>query len=323
MGGKYRYGWKPDMPDQRDYRLALFETPKPAALLPASVDLTAQMPLIYDQGQLGSCTANSIEGGVEFLLHKLGIGSFPTSRLFVYFQERLDQGDTKDDTGSSIRESCIAVSKYGSPPESQWPYSIANFAIKPPQSVYNDALNTRIKTYLSVAQSSDAMKSCLAAGYPIHVGFTVYTSFESAQVAATGVVPMPKSSEQVLGGHAVMVVGYDDGLGVWLCRNSWGTSWGKAGYFTMPYNYLLSASLSSDFWTLRDFVSPAPTPTPPQPTPTPTPTPTPAPTKVKTAQIDVYSDGSIITTKSGVGYIEQEFHNMSMTNDWGIGIGGH
>jgi C1A family cysteine protease len=95
------------------------------------------------------------------------------------------------------------------------------------------------------------MKGCLAAGFPFVYGFTVYESFESAAVAKTGKVPMPKPGEKVLGGHAVLAVGYDDKQDRFLTRNSWGPSWGQKGYFTMPYAYLTEPNLSDDFWTIR------------------------------------------------------------------------
>jgi C1A family cysteine protease len=95
------------------------------------------------------------------------------------------------------------------------------------------------------------MKGCLAAGYPIVFGFTVYESFESPQVAKTGIAPLPSASEAVVGGHAVAAVGYDDSQRTFLVRNSWGEGWGMKGYFTMPYAYLLQSDLSSDFWTIR------------------------------------------------------------------------
>jgi C1A family cysteine protease len=82
-------------------------------------------------------------------------------------------------------------------------------------------------------------------------GFSVYESFESQSVASTGHAPMPKPKEPLLGGHAVVAVGYDDSKQWFVVRNSWGTNWGLSGYFTMPYAYLLDGNLSDDFWTIR------------------------------------------------------------------------
>ena len=105
--------------------------------------------------------------------------------------------------------------------------------------------------YQRVAQNVNQMKGCLASGYPFVYGFTVYESFESKNVAKTGVVPMPASGEKILGGHCVLAVGYDDSQQRFLARNSWGTDWGLQGYFTVPYAYLTDPNLSSDFWTIR------------------------------------------------------------------------
>ncbi|HAC46528.1 MAG TPA: peptidase, partial [Chloroflexi bacterium] len=109
----------------------------------------------------------------------------------------------------------------------------------------------RAVSYQSLIQDLNQMKGCLASGYPFVFGFTVYESFESATVATSGHAPMPAPSERAIGGHAVMAVGYEDANQWFLVRNSWGRGWGLAGYFTLPYTYLIQAGLASDFWTIR------------------------------------------------------------------------
>ena len=100
------------------------------------------------------------------------------------------------------------------------------------------------------------MKGCLAEGYPFVFGFTVYDAFESDEVAKSGKLNLPKKTEQCVGGHAVLAVGYDDAAKRFIVRNSWGADWGMGGYFTMPYEYAFGghgrAALASDFWTIRD-----------------------------------------------------------------------
>ena len=148
-------------------------------------------------------------------------------------------------------------------PESLWPYDAtpagpdgtwppdAPPAEQPPTTLYADALKNKAISYHRIVQDANDMKVCLAQGYPFVAGFTVYESFESPEVAKTGVVPMPKPNENTVGGHAILVVGYDDSKSAWLVRNSWGTGWGIEGYFWMPYPYFENRQLSSDFWTLR------------------------------------------------------------------------
>jgi C1A family cysteine protease len=244
-----RYGWIPDIPDQRDH---LYAAP-PAFLtaLPPSTDLRAGCPTVYDQGQLGSCTANAIGGAIEFdrLLQKLP--DFVPSRLFIYYNERVIEGTLNSDSGAQIRDGIKTVASQGVCPEPEWPYDIAKFTQKPSAKAYTDAVTDRAISYQSLVQDLNQMKGCLASGYPFVFGFTVYESFETAAVAKSGHAPMPGSGERVIGGHAVMAVGYDDASQWFLVRNSWGTGWGLAGYFTLPYSYLIQPGLASDLWTIR------------------------------------------------------------------------
>ena len=94
------------------------------------------------------------------------------------------------------------------------------------------------------------MQGCLASGTPFVVGFSVYESFESEEVARTGVVDMPGPKEKQVGGHAVVAVGYDNAAQRFTVRNSWGKSWGQKGYYTMPYAYVTNPQLAMDFWAI-------------------------------------------------------------------------
>jgi C1A family cysteine protease len=245
-----RYGWVRDLPDKRDYR---FSAPLTVtAALPPGVDLTSACPAVYDQGQLGSCTANAIAAALEFDQMKQNQSPiFVPSRLFIYYNERVIEGTVNSDSGAQIRDGMSSVANQGACSEDMWPYDITQFAVQPPDACYQTALQFTATAYQSITQDIDQMKGCLASGYPFVYGFTVYESFESDQVAQTGQVPMPGPDEQVVGGHAVLAVGYDDSNQWFIVRNSWGDSWGMQGYFTMPYAYLLDPNLASDFWMVQ------------------------------------------------------------------------
>lgn len=244
-----RYGWKPDLPDQRDFQ---YTAPEPVLnSLSQKVDLTAQCPPVYDQGQLGSCTANSIGAAFEFELLKQKLTDFMPSRLFIYYNERVIENTINTDSGAQIRDGIKSVAKQGVCSEESWPYIISEFAVKPYQACYKEALQNTATSYHRVARNLNDMKACLTDGYPFVIGFTVYSSFESQQVAQTGVLNMPAKDETMIGGHAVLVVGFDDSSSRFIVRNSWGPDWGQKGYFTMPYEYLMDANLSDDFWTIR------------------------------------------------------------------------
>jgi C1A family cysteine protease len=250
-----RYGWIPDLPDARDH---LYSAP-PAVLaaLPPKVDLTAQCPPVYDQGQLGSCTGNAIAAALQFDSKKQGRpdATLVPSRLFIYYNERVMEGTVNTDAGAQIRDGIKSVAQQGACYEGtksgQWPYDIASFTKKPPAACFKAALSDRALSYTRLMRDLNQMKGCLASGFPFVFGFTVYQSFESQAVAKTGEMPMPLPGEDILGGHAVLAVGYDDAQQRFIVRNSWGTGWGRNGYFTMPYAYPVTANLADDFWTIR------------------------------------------------------------------------
>jgi C1A family cysteine protease len=244
-----QYGWIRDIPDQRDI---LYAAPSELLLkLPTSVDLRAQCPAVYNQEQLGSCTANAIAAALEFDQTKENQEVFPPSRLFIYYNERELEGTVSTDSGAQIRDGIKTVARQGDCPESLWPYDITKFAVKPPQQCYQQALQFKAVQYQRLAQILNQLKGCLASGYPFVVGITIYESFEGPQVAQTGHASMPSPSEAVVGGHAVMAVGYDDSQSWFILRNSWGDGWGMKGYFTLPYAYLTDQNLAGDFWTIR------------------------------------------------------------------------
>jgi len=240
-----KYGWTPDLPDQRDF---VYAAPTPYQQnIPSSVDLSKKCPPVYDQGQLGSCTANAIAAAIEFDQKK----KFVPSRLFIYYNERVIEGTVASDAGAQIRDGIKTVANQGVPPEKEWPYVIGAFNQKPPDKVYADAKADVVTLYQRLIPDLNTMQGCLASGFPFVFGFTVYESFEGAKVAKTGILSMPGANEKTVGGHAVMAVGYDDATREFLIRNSWGPDWGLKGYFKIPYSYLLSPKLASDFWTIR------------------------------------------------------------------------
>ncbi len=245
-----RYGWIPDLPDHRDRVYAApFAQIGP---LPRRVDLRDGCPPVYDQGALGSCTANAIAAALQFdQIKQAQADVFIPSRLFIYYNERVVEGTVDEDSGAMLRDGIKSVAKQGAPHEPIWPYLIARFRTRPVARAYRDGLEHQAVLYQRITQSLDQMKGCLASGFPFVFGFSVYESFEAQAVARTGVVSMPKPTERQLGGHAVLCVGYDDKAQRFQARNSWGTAWGVKGYFTMPYEYLLDQNLSADFWTIR------------------------------------------------------------------------
>jgi C1A family cysteine protease len=205
---------------------------------------------VENQGALGSCTGNALAGALEFLERKDGVPFKDLSRLFIYYNERVIEHTVNSDSGAMIRDGIKSLKAQGVCSEKSWPYVIAKFKAKPTAACYKEGTNHQITSYQRIVTLNE-MLACLAEGYPFVFGFTVYESFESAEVAKSGVVNMPQSGEKVVGGHAVVAVGYDNSAQRFIVRNSWGKAWGQQGYFTIPFAYLEDRNLSDDLWTIR------------------------------------------------------------------------
>lgn len=246
MKRKYTLKW--DKPDERDllfedhhiYKSLKVEAGTQeefAKKLPAKVDLRPEMPPVFDQGHLGSCTANSLCGLREYYDLKHGDAT-ELSRLFLYWHEREMEGHVDEDSGASLRDGMKVLHKIGVCPERYFPYQIEHFADKPSEEAEQAAAKYRIKGYHRV-RDLHGLKVALAHGMPVAFGMLVFESFESPEVAETGMAPLPQDGEQFLGGHAVLAVGYDDEMGCVIVRNSWGEQWGDKGYFYLPYEFFM------------------------------------------------------------------------------------
>jgi C1A family cysteine protease len=282
-------GWLPDYPDFRDYtidqdnvsimhrRLGQKDSIKgmlkkigvlgpSRSDLPAAIDLRQWCSPIEDQGALGSCTAHAGVGVVEYF-EKRAFGKYiDASRLFLYKTTR-NLMNMKGDSGAFLRTTMEAMVLFGVPPEEYWQYNIADFDNEPSAFLYAFAQNYQTISYYRLDPPGtsgsvllDRIKTSLAAGLPAMFGFTVYSSIEQAE--KSGLIPYPVAGEKVLGGHAIMTIGYDEKMkiqntnpkgkqttGAFLIRNSWGTGWGEEGYGWLPYEYALKG-LALDWWSL-------------------------------------------------------------------------
>lgn len=286
------FGWRPSPPDFRDH---LFSVPRSIQeALPPVIDLTSpEVPApftpVFQQGSLGSCGPQSAVADLIFAaLRQQNLPSVPMpSRLFVYYCTRELMGTIDSDSGVDNRSLLKALARFGWCDETLWPYSDRNtgaksdpFRKRPSDACYEQAATRKIVQYLSVPQTLTQMKGCLASGDPLIFGFTVYESMMSDGVEHTGIIPMPRPSEAAVGGHDVILCGYNDATRRFKLRNSWGREWGQSGHGEIPYEYATNPQMAGDFWTVRHSAIPTPDPVPPSPPPTPPippvpPTPTP------------------------------------------------
>lgn len=247
-----KLGWKRDLPDPRDHKFKVL----PQITLPTWVDLREKCPPIYDQGQIGSCTANAMGGAFQFEQMKQNIPNFMPSRLFIYYNTREYEGTVNEDAGATLRNTMKMMVDKGTCPETLWSYNKC-YRKKPSDNCYTEGLKNQVVEYLRVTHAMYDIKYALAEGNPVAFGMMLYESFMNESVARSGIIPMPNlAQESSVGGHAVLLVGYDDSKNCFIVRNSWGTSWGDKGYFYLPYEYVSLPNLTADYWTIKLVESP-------------------------------------------------------------------
>lgn len=245
---KRHYAWKPDIPDHRDQAFTL--QLQPGLVLPGYVNRIGMANPIEDQGQLGSCTGNASTSALEIVTQ-----SDPLSRLMAYYNGRAIEGTTGQDAGCSIRDVIKGLTKSGVCLEAHWPYVVAKFAKKPPPPCYKQAqaIIPKVQSYSRLTSLHD-VKTALASGLPVVFGFSVPDYFEGSIVAKTGWVRPPTPEDRMIGGHAVVAVGYEDRARVpfvWV-RNSWGPKWGIDGYFQMDAQWFTDPRrLVDDMWVIH------------------------------------------------------------------------
>lgn len=261
---KLVHGWNPDLPDVRDhiYNESAHHV-RDRQTIKSQMDFRSgpNMPAVRDQGQEGCCTGFGSMGSFAFVYTMQGGVKQVFSPAFAYYIGRAYEGTEDQDSGAQIRDVVKGIAKLGTVAEKEFPYKVGGFAKKPTKKDYADALKHEALEYLRVENAGTAGQSaivaCLAAGYPIVYGATLYESFESDAVATSGIVPMPTKNEKVIGGHCTWLCGYNlnkaypGGKGMALAMNSWGTSWGQKGFFWIPLAYLTNGNLCDDFWTFR------------------------------------------------------------------------
>lgn len=267
------YGWRPSHITKNEPTLQygeekLLETDTPVvedpSTLPGKVDLREYFPPPYDQGHIGSCTANAAAAALEYYQRlynrrQKGVLSSKTpSRLFIYKHNRLLGGTRYGDTGSTIKDTMHALYRFGAPEEDErfrTEYDPADFERDYPNFVYAMADDYSIDAWYNYDDLSnspdkilDDMKRHLTSGLPIVFGFTVFHN-SITNAAKDGMIKYPEPSDTIAGGHAVLAVGYDDRKQALIIRNSWGVDWGDRGYGYLDYKYILN-QLAADFWSI-------------------------------------------------------------------------
>lgn len=257
---KHIFSYHRDIFDQRDYKFSETIFPHRETVLPRLVDLRSACPPVYDQGKLGSCTANA---GCTCRAMLVQGNAIEFSRMFLYYAERALEGKQNKDAGASLRDTCKSIYRYGICEEAYMPYNAEKFKSAPDKTAVRNARNYKITAYKSLNSLEEIKQNLAFRQQPVLLGMDVYESLETGDASKTGNMTMPAHDEKKLGSHAVLAVGYSDPLkhrskhgkyrlepGYLIVRNSWGEPWGDRGYFYMPYDYV-TPEFTFDYWIME------------------------------------------------------------------------
>ena len=216
----------------------------------SSIDLRNKFPQVYDQGKIGSCTANALCSIFEY-----DTDSFKGSRLFLYYNERLLINETDKDNGGYLSDGILTLKNYGICEEKYWPYIIENIFNKPSEEAYEKAKKNYIIEAISIENELEIIKYWLNKNEPIALGIAIYSNFVNFSSARNGKIGLPTIDDKFIGGHAVILCGYNDNTKEFILRNSWGSYWGENGYFYLPYSYITNKDLCGDLWIITKIKS--------------------------------------------------------------------
>lgn len=245
-----KFGWiKDSTKNENDYHK--FKLVKNIDTI-TKIDLRPKCPPVLDQGKLGSCTAFAGSTIFQFAEMKQGVNDpIIPSTLFIYYNTRALEGKVNVDSGAELFNVIFTLKTTGTCSETLWPYIPTAFDIKPPDECYVQSLKHKCILSKKIIQTLPQMKQCLIEGFPFIIGFYVYESFQSSRAKESGIISMPNiRTEELLGGHAVVVVGFNDKKQIFIVQNSWGRKWGDAGYCYIPYAYLTDPKLADDLWAI-------------------------------------------------------------------------
>ncbi len=251
---KFAYGYKKDPEDARDFIFAATYSPE---RLPAQADHLIHMPSVRNQGHTLACCGFAERTQLEHMQRWNNDVMWEISPLFIYSMARQDDGTFPEDGGTHPRSVCKAAATYGVTQEADWPFDENNIGVAPTDSAKAKALSFKSLRYERVVLDPQHIQSAIWRGFTVVCGITVKSSFESQAVASDGMVPFPAPDEPVLGGHAIVLHGFDNNrktlegdYGMYHCQNSWGADWGENGHFWLPYKYVHSIGLTGDLWTV-------------------------------------------------------------------------
>lgn len=238
--------------------------------LPSSSDMGSSFPPVSSQGAQGSCVAWAVAYGLKSFQEREERGwAYTPDHLFSPASIFNKYKKGKCNGGWYVKDALEMVEADGVAPMSAMPYSASDCSALPDEATKTLSKNYRIHSIRRVPNDAIEIKGHIATRMPVVIGMRVDPSFDYLK----GQQVYPGATGSYDGGHAMVIVGYDDTKQAFRLFNSWGKGWGDGGFGWVSYTALVKQA--TELYVARDFnASPTPNPTPgPNPTPTPAPKP--------------------------------------------------
>jgi C1A family cysteine protease len=209
-----------------------------------SIDYTADMQPVRNQGTEGSAVGFAVAAALEFQIKKTTAKDVIVSPRYLYYFARKESNTANIDSGALIKDAIKVITTRGAVSEDAWPYKPGEFDRRPPKDV-EKAEHYRIAQSFQMKTVDEVISALLQYG-PVVCGVSVYDSIHNPKVTHTGILPDPASKEALIAGMPLCLVGYNNDTKVFKFKQSWGTEWGEHGYGYISYAYLKRSQ--SDSW---------------------------------------------------------------------------
>lgn len=249
----YKSSWIPDKVDDRDFMYSSNSELFVPIEVSKIVSLKKWCSPVETQKHHGSCVGNAATNAIELNRIRDGLEHVDFSRMFVYYNSRIFHSAVLKDEGTQIRYALSSINGIGVCRTYLWPYVSENINKRPSWNAYREAYKTRISAYYSIkgdyTEIIEQIEHAIRSGNPVLFGCLVYSDFCSGKLQKGGIARIPGDDENYVGGHAMLIVGFDSERRLLEVKNSWGIDWANNGYCWIPYDYL-KPSRASDFWVL-------------------------------------------------------------------------
>jgi hypothetical protein len=213
-------------------------------------------PEIADQGNIESCVPTCISTVYYYLTMKQSnYLNFRISRLYLYYQFRKLYDDVKLDEGSTIRDCINILHKDGIVPEFLYPYIETKVFNNPSEFLEKYSRFCKCLGFENISRK--VIRQNLLLDNPVLCGIKLFESIYKDEVKNTGIINYSEEYDKILGGHCIILVGFDNNKKYYKFINSWGPTWGDKGFGYLPYEYIKNIRLSNEFYIIKNISNPS------------------------------------------------------------------